>query len=183
MFLGGLGPGAKEAQQTAFAIDGAANLIGIPIVMIPEKEKAQERYKMNIPYVPRLLNRTLESAINFEFNVGSKKIGIKPVTDFIVTHPAAASSILAIAGFGWLAYTEMAKVGGNFLNLDPEYQIYLPFSAASWAFYCFVQKRQRPAQEDFNISSGATNADAAKLPEPANDAPAVFKEEPRGLSL
>ncbi len=172
MFLGGLARGGNVVGSIP-GLDwcGAANTAGIVVMLVPEKEEATERYHINIPKVPKLINTALEGTINWK--------PIKAVLDFTVKHPAATATFIAIPAFANTVYESLKDVQFQVQDLPTSQKIYIGFMALSWATYLFVQKR-RIKPEDFTQADAGIikklqehalndNAPLPDMPEPGSD--------------
>lgn len=131
------GAASETTSLQVLAAEGAAQVIGVGLINVPEKEKAPDHYTMNIPHVPRFVNDGLESIANSKFG--------KKVADYIVTKPAAASNFLPKITFGAFtatSVTEMAQAGA----VSWDQGVYLVGGWASVLLYDLVRKRQKPAE-------------------------------------
>jgi hypothetical protein len=130
------GATADRPSLQALAATGVAQIASIGIIMVPEQENAPTRHTIKIPLAPRFVNNGLTRLFN-------SRAG-KPVADYIVTKPAAASNVLPKITFAFFTAACLREAGWNPLQIGADQALYLACGWPAILLYDLVKKRQAP---------------------------------------
>lgn len=130
------GATAEKSSLHALAATGVAQIASIGIIMVPEQENAPAHHTVNIPLAPRFVNNGLTRLFN-------SRAG-KPVADYIVTKPAAASNVLPKITFAFFTAACLREAGWNPLQIGADQALYLACGWPAILLYDLVKKRQAP---------------------------------------